>query len=506
MALDDISGVDPESLHRFRTGLIEKRFEPQGDDPTVWEGPIAQCLEGLTDAKVMTIRFADGWPYQPPKLYVEGIDSDHAMHGGEVCLYLGGDSSLGWVSAEGFFSRIEEWAAAQGRDFHPADRLLDSHLYFGRKRDSRLALADLDGLLAVELNAFGEVNGPLFGTSDGEALYLSIGRTTPEDILGRWYRRDRPLSSNPHDLKSFTAELTRGQRNNFEKQMEAVRNGNGPHVFLLLTPRDEDLVAALSVVVSLDEASNLEARALEFASTSTSVRKLRSGPDQSALEQKTALVIGVGAIGSHTASQIAQAGFGRIALADSDRMRPGNNVRHLVAASPGVLKALATSREIRQRVPWAAVDPLLAASWSPEELRARSSQFDIVIEATGSLAFAEFAAIIAAETGTTFVTGALFREGKIMRVRRQVPDVDSPIATRFGDQYPVIPPGEELSVEVGCDALVNNASPASVIAAATKLSQVAIDAATGRLDQPEEHLEVLTPLDEAPFDQVGVLP
>jgi molybdopterin/thiamine biosynthesis adenylyltransferase len=276
-------------------------------------------------------------------------------------------------------------------------------------------------------------------------------------------------------------------------------------VFLLLAPRDEELVAALAIIVSLDETSNLEARALELASTSTSVRKLRSGPDQSVLEQKTALVVGVGAIGSHTASQIAQAGFGSIALADSDRMRPGNNVRHLVPASPGALKAQATAREINQRVPWVRVDPLLAASWSPEELRARSSRFDIVIEATGSLAFAEFAAIISAETGTPYVTGALFREGKIMRIRRQVPEVDSPIATRFGDGYPLIPPGEELTVEVGCDAPVNNASPVSVIAAATKLSQVAIDAATGRLDQPEEHLEVLTPLDEAPFDRIGVL-
>jgi molybdopterin/thiamine biosynthesis adenylyltransferase len=503
--LDDISGIDPGSLHRFRTGLIERGFEPQGDDPTVWEGPIADCFEGLTDAKVMTIRFTDGWPYRPPKLYVEGIDSDHAMHAGEVCLYLGGDSTLGWITAEGFFSRMEEWATAQGQDFHPTDHLLDSHLYFGQMRDTRLAVADLDDLLAINLNGFGEANGPLFGASNREALHLTTGGTTPQDIPGRWYRRDRPLSSNPHDLESFRSELTRGQRNNFERRLEAVRNGAGPHVFLLLAPRDEELVAALAIIVSLDETSNLEARALELASTSTSVRKLRSGPDQSVLEQKTALVVGVGAIGSHTASQIAQAGFGSIALADSDRMRPGNNVRHLVPASPGALKAQATAREINQRVPWVRVDPLLAASWSPEELRARSSRFDIVIEATGSLAFAEFAAIISAETGTPYVTGALFREGKIMRIRRQVPEVDSPIATRFGDGYPLIPPGEELTVEVGCDAPVNNASPVSVIAAATKLSQVAIDAATGRLDQPEEHLEVLTPLDEAPFDRIGVL-
>ena len=52
-------------------------------------------------------------------------------------------------------------------------------------------------------------------------------------------------------------------------------------------------------------------------------------------------------------------------------------------------------------------------------------------------------------------------------------------------------------------APVNNAPPASVIACASRIAQVAIDTLTGRFEYDDEVIDVYRPLVEPPFDRIG---
>jgi len=73
---------------------------------------------------------------------------------------------------------------------------------------------------------------------------------------------------------------------------------------------------------------------------------------QQRLGQKTAVVIGCGALGSHVASHLARAGVGRLVLADRDFVEWHNLPRQALYAeadaAAGVPKAVAAARRLRQ--------------------------------------------------------------------------------------------------------------------------------------------------------------
>ena len=76
-------------------------------------------------------------------------------------------------------------------------------------------------------------------------------------------------------------------------------------------------------------------------------------PVRTALNDKVALVIGCGAIGSFVAMELARAGFREITLVDPDILEPGNYVRW-AAGRPfwGIYKAEGLAALIRQNYPW----------------------------------------------------------------------------------------------------------------------------------------------------------
>jgi len=73
---------------------------------------------------------------------------------------------------------------------------------------------------------------------------------------------------------------------------------------------------------------------------------------QQRLGQKTAVVVGCGALGSHIASHLARAGVGRLVLADRDFVEWSNLPRQALYAEAdaqaGVPKAMAAARRLRQ--------------------------------------------------------------------------------------------------------------------------------------------------------------
>jgi molybdopterin/thiamine biosynthesis adenylyltransferase len=495
--------VDPASLDGFRAELIEAGFEPSGEGARCWVGPICPPLASLTAAETMRLCFRSGWPYRPPTLYVDGIESEHAVLDGELCLFQPGETAVAdWLTYSAYSARIGRWVDERRAGFRLEDDLLDPHLYLRHKSP---ALATLE-LGSLPIGSGGAATGALSGrwVDDRRLLGLSTAPPGASDISGRWYYNP-DVAAPPRDLAGFREVLSGGQRNNFARRLKQVQAGQAEAVFALLW---ETRAGRRNCLIVLAEPGQEEPRlsSLELAPTDAEALLLRAGPDAAALSGKHVVVFGAGAIGSHVASLLARCGLGDLRLIESETLRPGNLVRHAGAHGwIGWNKAKATEIGVRDAAPWTKFSHEDESPWDPDRIAELISDSDLAVDATGLNTFAELISRVALGAEVSLVSAALFRGGFMGRVRRQVPGEDTPFIDR-GDpgRWPVVPAGEEpLSFEHGCSAAVNNASPIAVAAVSATLAEVAVDLLTDRLRYAEELIDVYRPLAEAPFDRIG---
>lgn len=505
MASAEFKTVDPASLDGFRAELIEAGFEPSDEGGArCWEGPITPSLSALTSAATMRICFRRGWPYRPPVLTVDGVDSEHAVLDGEVCLFQPGETALAdWLTFSAYTERIDRWVNERESGFRSEDGLLDPHLYVAGKSAS-LATLEL-GSLAIKAGAEA-LTGNLCGRWIDDRRLLALSKSPPRgsDIQGRWYYNPS-IEAPPRDLAGFRRALTKGQQNNLERRLKQVQANQAEAVFALLWETSDDRRNCL-IVLAEPGAQEPSLSSLEVAPTDTETLLLRAGPDAAVLGDKRIVVFGAGAIGSHVASLLARCGLGYLRLVESEVLRPGNVVRHAGAPNRiGWNKAMATRAELRSAAPWTEFSVEIETPWGVDRISELISDTDLAIDATGLITFAELVSRVALDAEVAFVSAALFRGGFLGRVRRQLPGEDKPFIERSDPQrYPPIPAGEEpLSFEHGCSAPVNNASPISVAAISATLAEVAVDLLSGRLEYPEELIDVYRPLDEPPFERIG---
>ena len=142
---------DIASLEGFRADLVASGFEPvPSTERRMWRGPIHPAFDGLTDTRTMEIVFDPGWPYRPPRVFVQGLNTNHSTLDGFVCLWRDGDLSGEWETVDGLFSRIEDWCKRAKNGWQDDDLPFDAYLNFKRK-------------------------WPLMATFDFESLRTSIG-------------------------------------------------------------------------------------------------------------------------------------------------------------------------------------------------------------------------------------------------------------------------------------------------------------------------------------------
>ena len=238
---------------------------------------------------------------------------------------------------------------------------------------------------------------------------------------------------------------------------------------------------------------------------------LRAGPDAPALRSLKSVVFGAGALGGQTALTLAESGLGSIEIVDYDVLLPGNIVRHVAGHSQvGKFKVDAVKAAIEDHAPWTTVTMFEKSppARTPDELRERVAEADIVVDTTGSEAMVYSLAVVADRMTKPLVSGALYRGGFIGRVQRQALPEDTPIHQRDDQsRYPFIPLGaetEEFAVpQLGCSAPVNNAPPSAVLACASTIVQVALDTLTGRYEFPDEVIDVYRSIPEPPFNRLG---
>ena len=123
-----------ESLEAFERYLEDAGFSPVGAaGQSRWRGPTHKAFANLTSATTMDLVIRAGWPFQPPVLFVEGLDTNHSTLEGFVCLWQDGDPSRQWETGEGFFARIEEWCANAERGWEGDDLGHDAFLNFRKQ-------------------------------------------------------------------------------------------------------------------------------------------------------------------------------------------------------------------------------------------------------------------------------------------------------------------------------------------------------------------------------------
>lgn len=302
--------------------------------------------------------------------------------------------------------------------------------------------------------------------------------------------------------------LTDRQRDRLEKDLR-----DRPLVMFGLVWRNRAGLVATMLLSQRTAAGSRQHYVVALRPKGRNALLLRAGPDAQDLQQRSIVIIGVGAIGSHLADALARAGAANLVLRDHDLLFPANPGRH--AAPPGTPAGTAKTRAMAEHIeqyPWVHVDAPGGSDhgviWTIDSIRDLLIDNDLVIDATGHGGLAEFTSRIAADIDRPFISAALFRGGAVARVRRQA-NGDTPILRRpLLARYPEIPPlPDELEyagTEVGCLAQIHNAPPTAVIHAAVLAAEMAIDLLTGRLEQPDEVIEVLR-VSDPPFHQLGRL-
>ena len=502
---------DVASLEAFTTDLVKAGFEPvDGWHGRRWIGGIRPAFGQLTNAVSMVIVINPGWPFQPPTLLVDGLRTNHSMRHGLVCLWREGDDSRQWETVAGLFERIDEWCQAADEDWEADELPLDGYLNFYPKSPV-VATFDISAL-AIHTNGWGEFHA----TVNPSPLRVDIKpgrRTPPAELRCLWFHSGDLLGAPPRELSEVPLHLSRVQKKGLRRGLnerlkpEALAPSSGVDIILFCWTRrgQPDLLA----LICEGTKENVKASVMLAGPLDEEIRILRAGPDARALCDSTATVFGAGALGGYVATLLAESGMASINTVDRGFLLPENVVRHIAGDDQvGAHKATAVEAMVKNHAPRTKVTKHLENPVARDVIAERIQGADIVVDATGDRAFAHSLAMVAHETGKALVSGALYRGGFIGRVQRQVLGNDMPIFLRLGSLgYPVIPPDVEENdfskPHLGCSAPANNASPVAVMACASLIAQVAIDALTNRFECPDEVIDVYRAIPEPPFNHVG---
>lgn len=498
---------DPDTLHRGEldllfTDLIEAGFRAAPGDRHDWTGPVPRSLRRLTAATEMRIEIRDGWPYLHPYIHVEGLGvRKHVNPMGNTCLWFEDDDDYRqWLRLDRIISRVDAWVEDQ--EAGAAGPALDTHFYFPLRVPGVLTF-DLDelvkrGHVEPRSGASGELrvdrSGPLFALGDRGGLPAA------------WFWQDG-LVAPPSSRGGMRESLSRDQRRLFDRITRSVTRSR-PAVMLLLWD-DRGEINALGVKAERATPGYYVLGALEVARTDVAVMRLRAGPDAERLDDCRVVLFGAGAIGSATALVLAQSGLGALALVDNDRLRPANLTRHAASGRfVGYGKAEAVAKTIVEKGLRTRVDIVDSVVWKPSLVRGMVERSHLVVDTTGNSAYTDMVSRLSGESDRPLVSAALYRGGRVLRVRVQMSASAAPIFNRSDRTgFPDVPadpaPRAIQTWEVGCGAPVNNAPPISVADAGARAARAAIDVLTARETRDVDRIDVFEGIEDKRFAARG---
>ena len=427
-------------------------------------------------------------------------------------MWRDGDPSLEWTTVQGFFSRIEAWCEEARNGWRGDDLGYDAFLNFQEKLGN-IATFDLPKL-GVRPGRWGECHG----TVNVDPLRVDVlpGRQKQaQQLRGLWLHAGTLDSPPPRQPSELFRYLSGKQRKALRRALHGRRRperfsaSGGLDFFLFCWERNGK--TDLLVMACEGIRDEVKVVALQPGPMDETSLILRAGPDAPALRNMRITIFGAGALGGYAATAFAESGIGFLDIVDPDVILPGNVVRHVAGRDQvGMAKVHAVRQVIESHAPWTTVTEFQEAPFTPSKIRERISGADLVVNSTGNDPFTDALGMVALEMGKPLVSSALYRGGCISRVQRQVLPADAPVHQRDDtSRYPVIPQGdlqdEFATPALGCSAPVNNAPPASVMACASRIVQVALDSLTGRCEFGDEVIDVYRALPHAPFDRLGNL-
>ena len=503
---------DIASLEGFRANLVASGFEPVPDtERRMWRGPVHPAFGGLTDMLSMEVVFDPGWPYRPPRVFVQGLDTNHSTLDGFVCLWRDGELNAEWKTVDGLFSRIEDWCRRAKGGWQDDDLPFDAYLNFKRKWPL-MATFDFESL-RTSIGSWGDLNGV---PTNPNLLDIRPGLANgPPRLRGLWFRVGQLQAPPPRNLSELPRHLNRSQRKGLGKALARRRETTGPQqmggVDIIMFAWQRQERTDLLVMACEGVGDKVAAAALVAEPNDERTLRIRAGPDADVLKGRSAVLFGAGALGGHVAVTVAESGVDSLRIVDREILSPGNVVRHVAGNDHvGGPKVNAVEAAIRNHAPWTNVESVTpqADLYGSQEIAQLIENVDVVIDATGNDAFVHPVARVAEGLGKPLVSGALFRGGLIGRVQRKALETDSSIFDRpESPDYPSIPPGDPeadfAEPDLGCSAPVNNAPPSSVLACASLIAQAVIDVLTERFELEDEAIDVYRSLPGTPFDRVG---
>ena len=242
---------------------------------------------------------------------------------------------------------------------------------------------------------------PLRGTvlellgPDGRLLALSEARTRsdyPEDhpiLTGRWVKLSvRPQWGSANDYYHLASQAdARLQTHSW--QTLPNREGRIDLAALLfpdeITWRQEggNVIVMSKSLLRRRDGGREAIPLLHYAETESHRLYALRDPSAPVLHDAKVTLVGLGSVGSPTAKLLAQAGMGRLAIVDHDKLQAGNAVRWETGrAYAGRAKVSALAELIRQNFPYTSIESSIrrlgdpAYAGSPEERRLYDLLFD----------------------------------------------------------------------------------------------------------------------------------
>ena len=190
----------------------------------MWRGPIHPAFDGLTDSRSMEILFDPGWPYRPPRVFVQGLDTNHSTLDGFVCLWRDGDIGGEWETVDGLFSRVEDWCRRAKGGWQNDDLPFDAYLNFKLKWPL-MAAFDFEAL-RTSIGSWGDLNA---APTNPNLLSIRPGpASSPRQLRGLWFRVGQLQSPPPRNLSELPRLLNRSQRKGLGESSRATPRDNRP--------------------------------------------------------------------------------------------------------------------------------------------------------------------------------------------------------------------------------------------------------------------------------------
>lgn len=388
-------------------------------------------------------RYPDTFPRFRPHVKLRGEPSlfpkRHVGPEGELCL-LGRDSRL-WQSkmtlADLLYSNLEKVLSGVGLEDPQGEPVEVWWNNLARSDDANFLLVDSDWNLGGYTGGLAEItyryewlrDHPIFQGAvskiwgDERAETLVAERTfalppqlrNPQTARIRWKRdNDLPLPNMAVLKDALIERMTQGDR--------YIHAAHDFSVSLLATTSEvQHQVAGVSFVSLLRFKRGSGKKAKVF---STIIPVYRAGvkdigyrvPSTQVLQTTSIALIGLGALGSPLALDLARNGVKQLSLLDHDIVEPGNTVRWALGASAwGAQKSAALAAYISAEYPWTTVTPhqLHVGLGKPGDamgelslLKGIIAEADLVIDASASTGLTRLLSDLCRDAGRTLISVA----------------------------------------------------------------------------------------------------